>query len=139
MLQHFSPNAHLPRPQKDPSPPSPPPPPIQVLPTPQTPIERPLSGCEDPKSGPNSSSGSWSCRNWGCSSIGRHMSGGGRRLPRRCLRLDAEPDVAAAEPVDSPCGAVSEPAREQSSGPTAPGRGAERATDSARLAKGDER
>eukprot|EP00965_Chrysotila_dentata_P062253 2062581-Pleurochrysis_carterae.AAC.1 len=58
--------------------------------------------------------------------MGRHTAGGGRH-------------VAAAEPDDPPCGAVSEPAREQSSDPAAPERGARRATDSALSAKGDER
>eukprot|EP00965_Chrysotila_dentata_P083583 2757716-Pleurochrysis_carterae.AAC.1 len=72
-------------------------------------------------------------------SIGRHEVGGGRRLPRRWdLRLGAGPGAVAAEPNDSPRGAASEPVREQSSGPTAPERGASRATDSAMSANGDE-
>eukprot|EP00965_Chrysotila_dentata_P095374 3152625-Pleurochrysis_carterae.AAC.1 len=73
-------------------------------------------------------------------SIGRHKVGGGRRLPRRWdLRLGTGPGVVAAEPNDSPRGAVSEPVREQSSGLAAPERGASRATDSAMSANGDER
>eukprot|EP00965_Chrysotila_dentata_P099347 3284550-Pleurochrysis_carterae.AAC.1 len=60
-------------------------------------------------------------------SIGRHEVVGRR------------PGVVAAELDDSPREAVSEPVREQSSGPAAPERGARRATDVAMSANGDER
>eukprot|EP00965_Chrysotila_dentata_P162148 5355083-Pleurochrysis_carterae.AAC.1 len=60
-------------------------------------------------------------------SLGRHEveDDDARRLPRQWdLRLGTGPGVVAAEPNDSPRGAVSEPVREQSSGPAASGRGA---------------